>query len=475
MNEKYDYDAVIIGAGISGLVCGCYLAKAGLKTLIVEKNYKPGGYCCSYVRDGYYFKPGVHALGALRPGGSLNKILSDLGVLSDLVLTRHDPSYIIKTPEFDFNIYNSIDSTIDEFCRCFPREKDNIRAFLKYIVSAELNSLLKFRSLNFEQLLNKYFFDKRLKTVISLFILGFSGLPPWQVPSIVGCFILRDFVFDGGYCPSKGMQDFPDTLLRRFKELKGETIFCKRATKIICDGKRAVGITLQDGRDIFSKYVISACDARQTFIEFIQNKLDKGFENKFRKYIPSTSLFIVLLGLDKPIGLSSSNYGSEIILINTLDIKKIYSAMLRFQNNCLLSSFLSLPGDSVPDKISVRLGVNTIYRDHDYWKNGGAEKLSFRMINMAEKIFPGLGKSINYKFIATPVTFEAWTGNYQGAAYGWASIFDQIGNPDISQRAPVENLYLTGHWVNKSSGISAVSVCGFDTAKMIIKNMESQK
>ena len=47
MSDKIDskYDVIIIGAGIGGLVCGCYLAKAGMKVLIVEKNAKPGGYC----------------------------------------------------------------------------------------------------------------------------------------------------------------------------------------------------------------------------------------------------------------------------------------------------------------------------------------------------------------------------------------------------------------------------------------------
>ena len=37
------YDVVIIGAGIGGLICGCYLAKANLKILILEQHYKPGG------------------------------------------------------------------------------------------------------------------------------------------------------------------------------------------------------------------------------------------------------------------------------------------------------------------------------------------------------------------------------------------------------------------------------------------------
>jgi len=45
---KDKYDAVIIGAGISGLVCGCYLAKAGMNVLIVERNAQPGGYCISF-------------------------------------------------------------------------------------------------------------------------------------------------------------------------------------------------------------------------------------------------------------------------------------------------------------------------------------------------------------------------------------------------------------------------------------------
>jgi phytoene dehydrogenase-like protein len=37
------YDAVIIGAGHNGLVCGSYLAKAGLKTLVLERRPVIGG------------------------------------------------------------------------------------------------------------------------------------------------------------------------------------------------------------------------------------------------------------------------------------------------------------------------------------------------------------------------------------------------------------------------------------------------
>ena len=38
-----EYDVIIVGAGHNGLICGCYLAKAGLKVLIVEKRSIIGG------------------------------------------------------------------------------------------------------------------------------------------------------------------------------------------------------------------------------------------------------------------------------------------------------------------------------------------------------------------------------------------------------------------------------------------------
>ena len=49
--KKEEYDAIIIGAGIGGLVCGCYLAKAGMKVLIVERNDKVGGYLTSFSKS----------------------------------------------------------------------------------------------------------------------------------------------------------------------------------------------------------------------------------------------------------------------------------------------------------------------------------------------------------------------------------------------------------------------------------------
>ncbi|HBK81668.1 MAG TPA: hypothetical protein DDZ83_18695, partial [Nitrospinae bacterium] len=37
------YDGIIIGSGHNGLICGSYLARAGMKVLVVERNSRVGG------------------------------------------------------------------------------------------------------------------------------------------------------------------------------------------------------------------------------------------------------------------------------------------------------------------------------------------------------------------------------------------------------------------------------------------------
>ena len=108
------YDVIIIGAGISGLVCGCYLAKSGMKVLVVEQHDKPGGYCTSFSRQGYTFDAAAHSLGSYRTGGSLHKILDELNVNKIIQITRCNPSDIILTPNISLHFVISLSTrTLD--------------------------------------------------------------------------------------------------------------------------------------------------------------------------------------------------------------------------------------------------------------------------------------------------------------------------------------------------------------------------
>lgn len=59
--RKTAYDAVIIGGGLSGLTASIYLAKAGLRVLLVEKSNRLGGRALTVKKKGAYLNLGVHA------------------------------------------------------------------------------------------------------------------------------------------------------------------------------------------------------------------------------------------------------------------------------------------------------------------------------------------------------------------------------------------------------------------------------
>jgi phytoene dehydrogenase-like protein len=63
-----DYDVVVIGAGISGLLSALALSKEGKRVLVLEKEGYLGGVCRSYGVDGYYVDTGVHAITRLEKG-----------------------------------------------------------------------------------------------------------------------------------------------------------------------------------------------------------------------------------------------------------------------------------------------------------------------------------------------------------------------------------------------------------------------
>ena len=76
---KIQYDAIVIGGGHNGLVNACYLAKAGLKTLVLERRHLVGGAAITEeLVPGFQFTTFSYAVSLLRPD-----------IVQELGLTRH--------------------------------------------------------------------------------------------------------------------------------------------------------------------------------------------------------------------------------------------------------------------------------------------------------------------------------------------------------------------------------------------------
>lgn len=80
MAEKYD--AIVVGGGMAGLTAAAYLRRAGLSTLLVEKEERLGGLVNSFERDGFVFDGGIRAV---ESSGIVLPMLRQLGIELDLL------------------------------------------------------------------------------------------------------------------------------------------------------------------------------------------------------------------------------------------------------------------------------------------------------------------------------------------------------------------------------------------------------
>lgn len=465
------YDAVIIGAGIGGLVCGCYLAKAGMKVLIAEQHFKPGGYCTSFKRQGFTFDAAAHSFGGYRKDGIVRKIFEDLAIDKKIRIKRFDPIDIIKTPDYEVIFWADLDKTIDDLQNSFPDERDNIREFLFFLRHPDPNSLIRIRSCTFKNLLDGYFKNDKLKAILSFPLFGNGGLPPSQMSAFIGTKIFTETLLDGGYYSESGMQALPDAFVEKFKEFGGEIRLSCLAKKIKVGDNGVKGVVVEKDGFISSKSVVSSCDARQTFLTLIgRKKIGYDMISKINNMKPSLSMFVLYLGMDEHFS-KLFKHGINLWYLPDYDLDKVYNSAKKGGFNSLGQYLIHISHD----RKSVLAYMNTSYINDKYWKINKRHISESFLKQIEKEAIPGISDHIVYQDSATPQTLNRYTLNYKGAAYGWAPIPEQLADPDFKKPSFIRGLYLAGHWSTLGLGIPGVAYMGYNIADLIMKKYKLYK
>ena len=104
------------------------------------------------------------------------------------------------------------------------------------------------------------------------------------------------------------------------------------------------------------------------------------------------------------------------------------------------------------------------------------EQVADQLIASAEKVIPELSEHIVYKDVATPLTYEQYTLNYQGSIMGWLSTPENMAwICKWGQRTPIENLYQAGHWTFPGGGIPTVIFSGKTATELILKDIQEAR
>ena len=87
----HNYDVIIIGSGLGGLLCGYTLSKEGFQVCILETQNQPGGNLQTFIRHGNKFETGVHYIGALGPRQTMSEYWKYFGLTNKMQLRQLDP------------------------------------------------------------------------------------------------------------------------------------------------------------------------------------------------------------------------------------------------------------------------------------------------------------------------------------------------------------------------------------------------
>lgn len=134
---KKDFDILIIGSGLGGLVSALVLAKEGLSVCVLEKNNQFGGNLQTFSRNKLIFDTGVHYLGGLSEGQNLNSYFQYLGIMQDLRLKKMDKNGFDKitfdNDEIEYPHAQGYQNFVEQLVQFFPDERVNLEKYVQDI------------------------------------------------------------------------------------------------------------------------------------------------------------------------------------------------------------------------------------------------------------------------------------------------------------------------------------------------------
>ncbi len=507
MTTSREYDAIVIGAGHNGLINGAYLAKAGLRTLIVEKRHLVGGAAITEeLYPGFQFTTFSYALSLLRPAIIHELELPRFGFMPLLMPSGFHPDFggdhlLMGTDRFEnlhaiarrspadadayeqyhhdlTRVVQAIKPLMDEVPPDLyskdPEELARMAALGTYLRSLEprvLHNAVRLLTGSAADFLDDYFEDDLLKGYLaSSSTIGSKVGPRSQGSGLVLLFHkLGEHDGDlGAWAFHKGGNGgFTQVLARAAEGFGAEILLDSPVEAVTTSNGRATGIALENGTELRAGVVVSSLDPHQTFLRLVdQRQLPADLVENLRRYRyqgVSAKVNFALDGLPQFPGLPAdghhfrgfTNIGPTIDYVERAfdDAKYGWYSSRPYIDSAIQSTID--PDMAPPGKHVMSCFVQYApYKLVDGDGNRGdwdAERDSFgdTVQQVLEDIFPGFGDLVLHREVVTPLDIERVVGLTEGNIFAGEFLAPQMfffrPAPGWNQyRTPIEGYYQCG-------------------------------
>lgn len=471
-------NVVIIGSGLGGLSCGVMLAKNGYRVTVLEQGAQTGGCLQCFMRRGVKFETGMHFIGSAAPGQTLSRLFRYLGIDEQFELSPLDTDgyNVISLAGDRFRIPNGREAFVDRLSEYFPKSADDLTAYYDLIEKiAAASSLHSLRYAESDIAINTEYAMRSIDDVVAATVAdpmlrnvlagnlplyaGEKGRTPFSTHAFI-----TEFYGQSSFRIVGGSDHISDALAGRIKDLGGRVLTNRRVARIVCGKTKAKGVETADGEFFEADTIISDTHPRRTLEMLDTEMIRPAFRNRINSIPNTTSGFAVYLHFkDGKMPYmnynyygyrSSSPWGCEHYDDTSWPKGYLYMHFCheprpRFARGGVLLSYMTMAD------VAQWAGTTVGRRGEDYedFKRQKAE----RLIDEAEKDFPGFRDTIAAYYTSTPLTYRDYTGTQDGSMYGVLKDVTLGAACRIPQRTRVPNLLLTGQNIN-SHGILGVLV-----------------
>lgn len=525
------YDTIIVGGGIAGLTAAAYVALAGHKTLLIEKNNECGGLVSSFSVNGVQFDAGVRAL---ESAGIIFPMLEQLGIEMEWV--KSPVSVGVEDEILHIEDISSIDAYREMLVRLFPDDAGDIDEVIKTIrkVMKHMEILYGLDNPAFKDLKNdrEYLF-KQLLPWLPRFIFTVGKINRMNMPvetyleGVVKNPSLRDVIaqhffkhtptffamsyfslyLDYHY-PLGGVGRLAEVLVEKIEELGGHIKLETTITGVEADIRQ---ITDDKGETYEYDQMIWAADLKSLYA----NVKTDNFSPKIRKKIADTkqkmlerrgsdSIFAIYMTVEEPLetfkqiahghffytpskqGLGET-HTTELnqLLDNWENVTKeeVYAWLKKFAElNTYEISIPALKDPSLtpPGKTGVALSFLFEYDlfkkiKADGWHDEFRAEVEKQMVRViTESIFPMLKDNISHSFSFTPLSFEGRVGSSEGAIVGWSfqesiPVRNKIQHSAKSVLTAIPHVFQAGQWAYSPAGVPMSILTGKLASDKVVK------
>ena len=500
-----NYDTIIIGAGHNGLVTAAYLARAGMSVCVLERRALIGG---AAVTEELFPNCKVSTLSYLCS-------LLQPQIVDDLQLTSFgyriypkDPPFFTAFPDGQHLFFwQDLQKTQAELARFSTTDAAKYPAYCEYIeqLCAQLEAtllqpepkpsaeLLAFSQRSVRDVLDEWFASPEIKATLATDgIIGYNGGPstPGTAYNMLHHLMGMAAGQRGLWGFVRGGMGAVSGAIAQAATAHGAVIRTNAEVRqILTKDNQATGVVLANGEEIYATTIVSNAHPQRTFLDFIDAQaLPADFRARIENWQSegvSVKINLLLDGLPKFTAYPTTELGlphlSTMHILDSMDyLDRAYAEAANGQ--CSTHPMLELGMPTAYDDSLAPAGKHLMsvfaqyapYKLHaGVWDEATKNAFADRCLATLAAYAPNIHDIVVDRKVISPLDIEQEYGLMGGSIFHGAMSFDQLFQRRLSNRTPLQNLYLCGSGTHPGGGVMGAP--GYNAAREILNDFASPK